>query len=371
MTIYTKYADIPFNEVDISPFNKAYIQYMMDGIHRGIENVHARIEVILLNGQLIPYSVKDGDKNASWIHSFTGQYIDEMISEVNRMEMPNIVRSLAHQLLNVGRTVLGLTGEKTVTVFPSFMSTTMYEDFQFDQLQEITRILVARFPKHAIIYRTLNDKFHQDKMKQLDDVGYEAMISRAIYIFDPDDKHTKNERKDLKKDMKRFEKSGLTFTYELREDEFHQLMPLYKQVYLDKYSDFNPHYTEDFFKFLYKEMELTWFILKDNERIVSFMGVSQTDNVLFPAYFGMDQSVKGLYFMTSGLLYHFAKEYGYKINNSAGAKDYKLARGSRPYLEYHYIYYKHLKLIPFLSYALFTKVATPLGKFLLEKLQFK
>lgn len=371
MTIYTNFEDIPFDEVDISPFNKAYIQYMMEGIHRGIENVNARVEVILLNGQLIPYSVKDGGWRQSWIHSFTGQYIDEMVSEVNRMEMPSAVRTLAKQLLNVGRSLLKLTGEKTVTVFPSFMSTTMYEDFQFDQIQEVTRILVARYPKHAIVYRTLNDKFHQDQMVELNEIGYEEMISRAIYIFDSKDDHSKNERKDLKKDMKRFEKSGYTFTSEICDDEFSQLMPLYKQVYLDKYSDFNPHYTEDFFKFLYKEMGLTWFVVKDIDRIISFMGVSQTGNVLFPAYFGMDQSVKGLYFMTSGLLYHFAKDNGYTINNSAGAKDYKLARGSRPYLEYHYIYYKHLKLVPFMSFCLFTKVATPLGKFLLKKLQFK
>ncbi|MGV2876424.1 GNAT family N-acetyltransferase [Macrococcus capreoli] len=371
MAIYTNFEDVPFDEVDISPFNKAYLKYMMEGIHRGIENIHARVEVILLNGQLIPYSVKDGGNKESWIHSFTGQYIDEMHSEVDRMEMPGVVKTLANQLLNIGRTILRFTGEKTVTVFPSFMSTTMYEGFEFDQIQEVTRILVARFPKHAIVYRTLNDKFHQEKMKQLAGVGYSEMISRAIYIFAPSDGHSKNERKDLKKDMKRFEKSGYTFTSEIKDDEFSQLMPLYKQVYLDKYSDFNPHYTEDFFRFIYNELNLAWFVVKDNDCIISFMGVSQTGNVLFPAYFGMDQSVKGLYFMTSGLLYNFAKDNGYQINNSAGAKDYKLARGSRPYLEYHYIYYKHLKIVPFVSYALFTKVATPLGKYLLKKLQFK
>lgn len=371
MTIYTNYSDIPFNEVDISPFNKAYIQFMMEGIHHGIENVNARVEVILLNGQLIPYSVKDGGSKQSWIHSFTGQYIDEMVSEVNRMEMAKPVRAIAHQLLNVGRMVLGLTGERTVTVFPSFMSTTMYEAFQFDQLQEITRILVARFPKHALVFRTLNNKFHQDKMEQLNEIGYEKMTSRAIYIYDPDDNHTKNERKDLKKDMKRFIKSGYIFTSEIHKHEFSQLISLYEQVYLDKYSEFNPHYKEEFFKFLYEKMDLTWFVIKDNERILSFMGVSQTDNVLFPAYFGMDQSVKGLYFMTSGLLYHFAKENGYKVNNSAGAKDYKLARGSRPYLEYHYVYFKHLSTIPYIGYRLFTSIATPLGNYLLKKLQFK
>lgn len=371
MTIYTNFEDIPFSEVDISPFNKAYLKYMMDGIHRGIENVHARVEVILLNGQLIPYSIKNGGVNESWIHSFTGQYIDEMHSEVNRMEMPGVARTIAHQLLNTGRSILGFTGEKTITVFPSFMSTTMYEEFQFDQIQALTRILVARFPKYAIVFRTLNDKFHQNKMEQLRKYGYDALISRAIYIYDPADKHSKNERKDIKKDMKRFKKSGYTFTNEINDDEFRQLLPLYKQVYLDKYSDFNPHYTEDFFKFLYQEMDMSWFVVKDKERIIAFMGITQTDNLLFPAYFGMDQSVKDLYFITSGLLYHFAKDHDYLINNSAGAKDYKLARGSRPYLEYHFVYYKHLKLIPFMSYTLFTKAATPLGKFLLKKLQFK
>lgn len=32
----------------------------------------------------------------------------------------------------------------------------------------------------------------------------------------------------------------------LNDEDFEQLVPLYEQVYLDKYSNFNPHYTAEF-----------------------------------------------------------------------------------------------------------------------------
>ncbi|PKE21137.1 GNAT family N-acetyltransferase [Macrococcoides caseolyticum] len=370
MTFYSTYDEIPFDRINIGIKEREYLRYMMEGITRGIGNMHARVEVMILNGQLIPFSIKDGGMNQSWIHSFTGQYIDEMVSETSRMSLPAYLKPVTNAVLTVGRFVLNPTCEKTVTVFPSFMSTTMYEGYEFDQIELITKLLSERYPKHAICFRTLNDKFHKREMKLLNNAGYERLISRAVYIYDSNEQHNKNERKDLKKDIKKFNKSGLTFTMTLNDEDFAQLVPLYEQVYLDKYSHFNPHYTAEFFKFMYKSTNLQWFVLKDEGRIVSFMAVQEAGNTLFPAYFGMDQSIKHLYFITSGLLYEFAKRNGYAINNSAGAKDYKLARGSRPYLEYHYVYIKHLPLMKQLNYLSFIRCATTIGTPALKRTQF-
>ncbi|QTQ07972.1 GNAT family N-acetyltransferase [Macrococcoides canis] len=370
MTFYSTYTEIPFEQIDIGIKEREYLRYMMEGITRGIRNVQARVEVMVLNGQLIPFSIKDGGMNQSWIHSFTGQYIDEMVSETSRMDMPAYLRTVTSAILATGRFVLNPSCEQTVTVFPSFMSTTMYEGYEFDQIELITKLLSERYPKHAICFRTLNDKFHKHEMELLKEAGYERLISRAVYIYDSNEQHNKNERKDLKKDIKKFNKSGLTLTMTLENDDFEQLIPLYEQVYLDKYSNFNPHYTAEFFKFMYEHTNLQWFVLKDKERIVSFMAVQEAGNILFPAYFGMDQSIKHLYFITSGLLYEFAKRNRYAINNSAGAKDYKLARGSRPYLEYHYVYIKHLSPMQQLNYVSFIKCATTIGAPALKRTQF-
>ncbi|GGB11824.1 hypothetical protein GCM10007190_19860 [Macrococcus hajekii] len=365
---YTRFEAIPFDQVIDSPVEKDYLHYKMQGIERGITNVHAKVEVMILNSQLIPYSVKSGSYQDSWIHSFTGQYIEEMFSEVERMKMPAVIKKGASLLLGVGRLLLKGTREKTVTIYPSFMSTTLYREGQFEQISQMTEELKRRYPRHALVFRTISEDHLKEILKAS---GYEPLISRAIYIFDPAETHSKNERKDLKKDLKKLEKSGLSVSDVFSEDDFAQLLPLYNQVYLDKYSIHNPHFTADFFKFVYHNLPLKWFILREGERIVSFMAVQQKGDMLFPAYFGMDQSYKGLYFMTSGLLYEYAKEQQMKVNNSAGAKDYKLARGSRPYLEYHFVYARHLPVEQRIFYILFIKVATPLGELLLKKLQFK
>jgi len=134
MTFYSTYDEIPFDRINIGVKEREYLRYMMEGITRGIGNVHARVEVMILNGQLIPFSIKDGGMNQSWIHSFTGQYIDEMVSETSRMNLPAYLKPVTNAMLTVGRFVLNPACEKTVTVFPSFMSTTMYEGYEFDQM---------------------------------------------------------------------------------------------------------------------------------------------------------------------------------------------------------------------------------------------
>lgn len=119
MTFYSTYDEIPFDRINIGIKEHEYLRYMMEGITRGIGNVHARVEVMILNGQLIPFSIKDGGMNQSWIHSFTGQYIDEMVSETSRMSLPAYLKPVTNAVLTVGRFVLNPTCEKTVTVFPS------------------------------------------------------------------------------------------------------------------------------------------------------------------------------------------------------------------------------------------------------------
>lgn len=366
--IYERFEDIPFEEVTTEYIHRDYLKYMMRGIERGIRNVHAVVHVLLLDGQLIPFSVKSGLYKDSWIHSLTAQYIDEMASELERMALPKLLNSAALTLLSTGRLVFKMTREQTVTVLPSFMSTTLYD--QSLPVEAVTRQLTARYPRHAIIFRTVNER-QQPLLGQLQSAQYQLLISRAVYLFDPQESHSKNERKDLKKDMKRLKKSHYTVTSELADDDFTRLVELYEQVYLEKYSVYNPHYTATFFKFLYEHLPLKWFVIKDGDQIISFMAVQQAGRWLFPAYFGMDQSIKGLYFMTSGLLYDMAMEQQLFINNSAGAKDYKLARGSRPTLEHHALYIRHLPLMQRLSYQLLFKVMNPLGTYLLKKLQFQ
>ena len=67
MTFYSTYDEIPFDRINIGVKEREYLRYMMEGITRGIGNVHARVEVRILNGQLIPVSIKDGGVNQSWI----------------------------------------------------------------------------------------------------------------------------------------------------------------------------------------------------------------------------------------------------------------------------------------------------------------
>lgn len=369
MKIYNTFEEIDFTALNHT--HPAYLKCMMEGIEKYITNVHAEVKVLSLNGQLIPFSIYNGQED-SWIHSFKAQYIDEMVEEVNRMKINSIMKGLAFQILNFGKLIFRATGERTITVFPSFMSTTQYEPSQFIQIEQIKVALISMYPKHAIVFRTLNEKFDAPYIDQLKSLAFQPLISRAVYCYDPIEKHSKNERKDMKKDLKRYKKSEYTVDHQIAPNEFNRLLSLYEQVYLQKYSQHNPHYTKAFFEYIYHHLNLSWIVIRNKSgKMVAFMGIDIKNNVLFPAYFGLDTSLNDLYFITSGFLYELANQNKHEINNSAGAKDYKLARGSRPYFEYHYLYTRHLSFVSRWSYALLFKCFTPLGKRILKASQFQ
>ena len=133
--------------------------------------------------------------------------------------------------------------DQSVHVNNWLFSTNPAPEITDDIAAEIRDRLVARFPSHAIILRSLNTHSDQDTLKALEREGFQILPSRQIYIFDvraPD-----RLSKDMKNDRALLRKTDLLIVYNdsIHQQDYTRCIALYDQLYLDKYTPLNPQYT--------------------------------------------------------------------------------------------------------------------------------
>ncbi len=78
---------------------------------------------------------------------------------------------------------------KVIVVNNWMLSTNLYHSINEQQIKQITKVLVEKFPEHTILFRSLNNKLYPATTEALSTVGYNKIMSRSIYLFDP--KHYK------------------------------------------------------------------------------------------------------------------------------------------------------------------------------------
>ena len=370
MKWYSQYEQIEWQHVSKQlHWMKPQLKLWMNELDQCIKNVSAEVLVLHIEDQLVPVSVSQRNYNDTWINSLYGQFVLETEEEFLKVNMPKIAHRLGSAMIKIAGSILKFTQLKTVTIYPSFTSTTLYDHYQFVNIEAITEAVAEKFPQHMIMFRTMTE--HRDGMyiEQLEKLQFNKQISRMVFLYDPDEKHTKNERKDKKKDFKKLKKSGYAISNYVDRKDLSKMHLLYQDIYLNKYSKYNPMYTQYYFEALYENNLIDIWCIKDQDEIIAFMGICNNDETIAPLYFGYVDHIKGLYFMISSLLFKYSDEQNVLINNSAGAKDYKKARGARPHLEYHMVKYNHLKLLPKLSWMIFNTVSTAVATPILKKIE--
>ncbi|KFN14984.1 hypothetical protein DJ94_3477 [Bacillus pseudomycoides] len=127
------------------------------------------------------------------------------------------------------------------------LSTNLYHSINKQQIEQITNLLVEKFPEHTILFRSLNSELYPTITQALSTVGYNKIMSRSVYLFNPKDykKMNRKARKDLLNDKSLLKKSNyeIITNEELTKEDILQISELYNQLYIEKYSDHNPMFT--------------------------------------------------------------------------------------------------------------------------------
>jgi len=133
---------------------------------------------------------------------------------------------------------------------------------------------------------------------------------------------------------------------DLQPGDARRIAELYAMLYLDRYSNLNPAYTEAFVELTHRAGILHYRGLRGEDgRLAGVAGCLINGGVLTTPIVGYDTSHspdEGLYRMTSALFAKLAMERGLRMHGSAGAAIFKRNRGAKPVVEYTAFFVDHL-----------------------------
>lgn len=213
-------------------------------------------------------------------------------------------------------------------------------------LPEITKQLTQTYPNHAITFFRVNDALDETFLKTLQQFGYIIFPDRAAHVF-----FLKNNfisRSHTKRDLGLLRKSPyqLVSHDQLTKEDGVRFSELYKQLFIDKHSQYNPVYTARYFQEAILNGWHHYTALRNNAgHIDAFISWFEKENVMMCGPLGYDVSIdqkQGLYRQLVALCLQYAHQNQLIFNMGGGSDEFKLNRGSEKTLEYTAVYYHHL-----------------------------
>ena len=167
--------------------------------------------------------------------------------ELQRLKRPWLAWPLKLLTQGVDRLLSAAKVDRLVQVNNWLLSTNLYPaDWDGADLPAITELLRREFPDHGFGFRSLNDFSNLELRKRLQALGYLAIPSRQVYLFDGREGENSAflRHHNTRLDATLLRRSPYTVVpgSELSEADFQRIEQLYNLLYLDKYSRLNPHY---------------------------------------------------------------------------------------------------------------------------------
>lgn len=318
-----------------------------------IGNVATRLQLLDTGDHLMPVSINDGGEGAAYCYvvspltAYTG-YADYELGQLRRPWLAAALRPLVRGL---GGWLSRAAIDRIVQVNNWLLSTNLYPPgWDGRDLPAITRLLADTWPDHAIGFRSLNRHSNGGLIDRLQALGYLAVPSRQVYLFDGSQGAAAPylRRRDSRNDARLLARTGYTRVpgEALDDADLPRLEQLYNLLYLEKYCPLNPHFTADWMRAGQREGWLRLTALRSPAgSIDAVLGWFATGDVLTTPVVGYDTALPrplGLYRLVSQLTLEEAARRRCLLNMSAGAAGFKRLRGGQPEIEYSLVLVDHL-----------------------------
>lgn len=329
----------------LDAFVDCFTQHPVEELVRNLITRVARLDVA---GQAFPITVNNGAAPGNcYICNPVSAYIDYATEETRNFVSNPLLRQALIALIKASAYVVRASGlDRAVHVNNWLFSTNPAPGMTQGMAASLRDQLVARFPSHAIILRSLNTYADENALRVLKGEGFHLLPSRQIYIFDG--RTPARLSKDMKNDMALLRKTPFE---EVGNDGFKMAdyarsISLYEQLYLEKYTPLNPQYTATYLAEMHKAGILQLEGLRGADgRLVAVGGRFQYGHTLTQPLLGYDTTRPrndGLYRLITAMAQRDARAQGLLFNMSAGAARFKRNRGAVPTIEYSAVYTRHL-----------------------------
>ncbi len=313
-------------------------------------NVRVQLQEAHLENYVVPYfAVNDLSRDAYICSNITG-FIHYARDEL-KLVPSRTARWGTHLILIPSYWLLRLARINRAVFVNNFLfSTNLYpkEGFSDETIREWTRHLMERYPEHVIFWRSLTDFSHQSLLDRFKSHGYGLIPSRQIYVLDSKKSPYLN-RRDVIRDRALLNKTSLIQVQndEIQESDYARIAELYRQLYVEKHSVYNPQYTPEFMRSGHQAGVLQFFGLRNEHgELEAVVGYWERDDVFATPILGYNTAIPqkvGLYRMLSAHMASEAVRREKPLHYSSGASDFKRSRGALDFIEYSAVRYSHLK----------------------------
>jgi hypothetical protein len=344
------------------------------GSAKFVSNINTRMMVLRDGNVMMPVTINDAEVDNSYVCSLPtyARYAKDELGLIGN----RAIEALTGKLLAGIEITLRLARlNKTVFVNNWLVSTNPYPMGWTPDLKSITGVLTSAFPDHFICFRSLNEWDNRSLCKGMELAGYRLAAFRQIYVVDQVEQ-TQAARSNTKIDHKllRNSKYRAVGDNEIVEADYSRICFLYNRLYRDKYSNYNPAYTEDFISLCHRSGLIRFLGLRNPAgQLDAMLGVLSVPGTLpLPSILGHDVSIDqkaGLYRIVIALAFDLAIKEGWDMNLSSGAAKFKMNRGARPVIENIGIYDRHLSKSRQLATVMLASISNRIGRPLMRRFQ--
>lgn len=271
---------------------KTDVLVAMARAHRGatIDNLETAVFAQATSLGELPVTRNEGVGRTCYVCCPSVADIDYALSELRHFD-GNAALSLAlHGLVMLARPVIAATGiDRHLQLNNWLLATNPALPLEADELAEVTRELLAGHPRHAVIWRSLNEHSDKDLLARFVAAGYDLFPARQIYLFDcrgaPPPTH-----RDEGRDRVLLEAGD----YEIVEPEgiaaadYARMAELYGYLYLDKYTRLNPLYSAEYMASAHRSGLLSFYGLRREGRLDGMVGFFDLGDIMTAPMVGYD-----------------------------------------------------------------------------------
>lgn len=362
-----------------SEFSHAKMLQNLTAPHSFVSNVETTMFAAEIGDCLLPISVNAASYNTSYVTSIYTAFISYGRAELRKIaNLPvRIFLILLIKLMDGWLRYIKI--DRVVACNNFLLSTNLYPYISWSgdknraDLKLLHEDIKAKYPGHAIIFRSLNEHSNGDMIEELKKLGFQTIPSRQVYVFD-------QKLKDFQKshnyqvDRRLFEKDKRYKKVEndgILEGDYARIVELYEMLYLDKYSKFNPAFNINYIREAHQIGLIIFFGFRNSDGVLDgIVGCYDRHKWTTAPIVGYDTSLPksyGIYRMLMFYCIDRAHRLDLILNLSSGASQFKLLRGGVPFLEVSAVDYRHLESLPHrltwrLLALVLTKIVGPILK---------
>ncbi|MFO1282661.1 MAG: hypothetical protein U1F51_09370 [Burkholderiales bacterium] len=316
----------------------------LDGVDALVENAHVDFRLLDVGGEIVPIAIATSGPVRTYVCSPLSQYARYPAREARRLK-PLWLRWLATPAFVAAGLVLRLLAiDRVVYVDNWLLATNPVRSLGAERCRALVAWLVARYPRHAIVHRSVNPALDDAHARALGAAGFRPVRARVVYVVDPASTrfaHNAN----AWRDRRLLGRPGWAFGVTRDPDDAVTLATQYRALYIDRYTRLNPAYTTLAFSRMLESATFATSVIREGSRVLAHVTTFTRNGVLTGGTVGYDTGrppEDGLYRAIVALILQHGRHRGARINLSGGVGGFKLARAAVPMSEFDAVYDHHL-----------------------------